>query len=66
MAAVFLALVSGSLTTTGMFMDGLIYGNVATNMAEGVGLFWHPIYTATHHPDLYHHPPLAMGMLAFL
>ena len=63
-AAVFLALVSGSLTTTGMFMDGLIYGNVAANMAEGVGSFWHPVYTATHHPDFYEHPPLALGMLA--
>lgn len=64
MAAVFLALVSGSLTTTGMFMDGLIYSNVAVNMAEGVGSFWHPVYTATHHPDFYEHPPLALGLMA--
>ena len=63
-AAVFLALVSGSLTTTGMFMDGLIYSNIAANMAEGVGSFWHPVYTATHHPDFYQHPPLALGLLA--
>lgn len=62
--ALFLALVSGSLTTTGMFMDGLIYSNVAANMADGIGSFWHPTYTATHHPDFYQHPPLAMGMLA--
>ena len=48
-AALFLALVSGSLTTTGRFMDGLIYSNVAANMAEGVGSFWQPTYTATHH-----------------
>lgn len=64
MAAVFLALVSGTLTTTGMFMDGLIYSNVAANMAEAVGSFWHPVYTATHHPDFYQHPPLALGLLA--
>lgn len=64
MAALFLALVSGSLTTTGMFMDGLIYSNVAANMAEGVGSFWHPVYTTTHHPDFYQHPPLALGLLA--
>ena len=63
-AALFLALVSGSLTTTGMFMDGLIYSNVAANMADGIGSFWHPTYTATHHPDFYQHPPLAMGLLA--
>ena len=64
MVSVFLALVSGSLLTTGMFMDGLIYSNVAVNMAEGVGSFWHPVYTATHHPDFYEHPPLALGLLA--
>ena len=64
MVSVFLALVSGTLTTTGMFMDGLIYSNISANMAEGVGSFWHPVYTATHHPDFYQHPPLAMGMLA--
>ncbi len=63
-AALFLAFVSGSLTTTGMFMDGLIYSNIAANMADGIGSFWHPTYTATHHPDFYQHPPLAMGMLA--
>lgn len=64
MAALFLALVSSSLTTTGMFMDGLIYSNVAANMADGIGTFWHPTYTATHHPDFYQHPPLALGLLA--
>lgn len=63
-AALFLTLVSGSLTTTGMFMDGLIYGNVAANIADGIGSFWHPTYTATHHPDFYEHPPLALGLLA--
>ena len=63
-AALFLALVSGSLTTTGMFMDGLIYSNVAANMAEGVGSFWQPTYTATHHPEFYQHPQLMMGLLA--
>lgn len=62
--AIFLAFVSGSLTTTGMFMDGLIYSNISANLAEGVGTFWHPVYTATHHPDFYEHPPLALGMLA--
>lgn len=65
-AALFLMLVSGSLTTTGMFMDGLIYSNIAANMAEGVGSFWHPVYTATHAPDFYGHPPLAFGLMALL
>lgn len=62
--AIFMALVSGSLLTTGMFMDGLIYSNVAANMADGIGSFWHPTYTATHHPDFYQHPPLALGLMA--
>lgn len=47
-----------------MFMDGLIYSNVAANLAEGVGSFWSPTYTATHHPEFYQHPPLMMGILA--
>ena len=65
-AALFLALVSGSLTTTGMFMDGLIYSNVAANMADGIGSFWHPVYTSSYHPDFYQHPPLMFGMLALM
>lgn len=62
--AIWLFLVSGSLTTTGMFMDGLIYSNVAANLAEGTGSFWHLTYTASHHPAFYEHPPLMMGLLA--
>lgn len=57
-------LISGSLLTTGMFMDGLIYGNVADNMASGVCTFWHPSHSPSLHADFYEHPPLAMGMLA--
>lgn len=62
--AIWLFLVSGSLTTTGMFMDGLIYSNVAANLAEGSGSFWHLTYTASHHPAFYEHPPLMMGLLS--
>ena len=47
-----------------MFMDGLIYTSVASNMAEGVGSFWHPTYTATVFPDFYEHPPLMMWLLS--
>ena len=53
-----------NLLTRGMFMDGLIYTSVASNMAEGVGSFWHPVYTATQFPDFYEHPPLMMWMLS--
>lgn len=47
-----------------MFMDGLIYTSVASNMASGIGSFWHPTYTATVFPDFYEHPPLMMWMLS--
>lgn len=63
-ASVFLMLISGSLLTTGMFMDGLIYGNVADNMASGLCTFWHPMHSPSLHADFYEHPPLVMGLLA--
>ncbi len=53
-----------NLLTRGMFMDGLIYTSVAANMAEGVGSFWHPVYTATQFPQFYEHPPLMMWLLS--
>lgn len=53
-----------NLLTRGMFMDGLIYTSVASNMAEGVGSFWHPTYTATQFPEFYEHPPLMMWLLS--
>lgn len=53
-----------NLLTRGMFMDGLIYTSVASNMAEGVGSFWHPVYTAMQFPDFYEHPPLMMWLLS--
>ena len=63
-ASVFLMLISGSLLTTGMFMDGLIYGNVADNMASGACTFWRPMHSPSLHADFYEHPPLVMGLLA--
>lgn len=53
-----------NLLTRGMFMDGLIYTSVAANMAEGVGSFWHPVYTATQFPQFFEHPPLMMWLLS--
>lgn len=62
--ATFFLLIADSLCTTGMFMDGLIYNNVAINMAEGTCTFWHPTLSRGLFPEFYEHPPLAMGMLA--
>ena len=63
-ASVFLMLISGSLMTTGMFVDGITYGNVADNMATGLCTFWHPSHSPSLYPDFYQHPPLVMGLLA--
>jgi 4-amino-4-deoxy-L-arabinose transferase-like glycosyltransferase len=61
---VFLMLISPSLLTKGMFMDGMIYSAVAKNMADGIGTFWQPFFTATCYPEFFEHPPLAMGILS--
>ena len=63
-AGLFGCFACNNLLTRGMFMDGLIYTSVASNMAEGVGSFWHPVYTATQFPDFYEHPPLMMWLLS--
>ena len=63
-AGLFGCFACNNLLTRGMFMDGLIYTSVASNMAEGVGAFWHPVYTATQFPDFYEHPPLMMWLLS--
>jgi 4-amino-4-deoxy-L-arabinose transferase-like glycosyltransferase len=55
------------LLSYGMFRDGLTYSSIARNMAEGVGAFWSPYYTATLYPQFYEHPPFAFWLqsLAF-
>ena len=62
--AAFFAIIADTLLTTGMFMDGLIYADVANNMARGIGSFWHPSCTLTFHHEFYEHPPLAMWLLS--
>lgn len=44
-----------------MFLDGVTYACVARNLAEGVGSFWRPSYTALFTP-FREHPPLAMWL----
>ena len=63
-AATFLLLVGDSLFTTGMFIDGLTYSNIAANMAEGIGDMWHPVHSDSIFPHFYEHPTLAMWMLS--
>jgi hypothetical protein len=40
------------------FLDGLTYGTVALNWAEGLGSSWKLFYTSSLYPEFYEHPPL--------
>ncbi len=59
-----LILLSKSLLTEGMFVDGVTYAGISRNMAEGQGTLWNPHYTQTLYPEFRQHPPLALGMEA--
>jgi 4-amino-4-deoxy-L-arabinose transferase-like glycosyltransferase len=59
---VFLIIVSPNILSEGMFMDGLIYSVIANNLANGIGTFWNPHFTATCYPGFHEHPPLAIGL----
>jgi 4-amino-4-deoxy-L-arabinose transferase-like glycosyltransferase len=60
----FLILVSKSLLTEGMFLDGVTYACISRNMACGLGSFCNPCYTQTIGPVFHSHPPLAFGLEA--
>jgi 4-amino-4-deoxy-L-arabinose transferase-like glycosyltransferase len=47
-----------------MFMDGLIYADVALNVAEGKSSLWELKFTETRSPEFYGHPPLAFWIQA--
>jgi len=51
-----MALIAGPIIRGGMFIDGLLYTNLARNMASGLGNFWRPMLDQ----DIvfYEHPPL--------
>lgn len=59
-----LILLSNSLLTEGMFLDGVLYACISRNMAVGMGSFWNPFYTLTIGPVFHSHPPLAFGLEA--
>lgn len=58
----FMALLLPGVFRPGIFMDGLIYSTVAHNMANGVGTFWQPSFSATVMSSFHEHPPLAMAI----
>ena len=43
----------------GMFVDGLTYASISSNLSEGIGTIWQPHYTQHLSPDFYGHPPLS-------
>ena len=60
--ALFILLLSPTLFSDGMFMDGLMYASVARNLAEGDGSFWMLRFSDTHLSAFHEHPPLVMGL----
>lgn len=59
---VYLLIVYQDIFSNGMFLDGLIYSTVSKNIADGLGTFWNPHFTATCLADFHEHPPLAFGI----
>jgi len=60
----FFILVVRNLFRDGMFMDGMIYGTVAHNLANGFGTFWHPYFSKTLMTAFHEQPPLFFGIEA--
>ena len=56
-AALLLPLVVGPILRDGMFIDGMVYTNIAKNMARGLGSFWAPTVDGGG-TVFYGHPPL--------
>lgn len=61
------ALLLPALFSKGMFLDGLIYGAIGRNLAEGLGSFWTPYMNDSWYPVFHEHPPLGLwlGSLPF-
>ncbi len=59
---VFIGLLLPALVQEGMFLDGVSYACIAKNMANGLGSFALPHYTATLYPVCYEQPPLALWL----
>ena len=60
--ALFIFIVSPTLFSNGMFMDGVFYATIANNLAHNIGEFWGLRFTDTFNYHFYGHPPLAMGI----
>lgn len=45
--------------------DGLVFGGIARNLANGLGSFWHPSFAKFHYAKFYDHPALGLSWLAW-
>ncbi|MEO6903536.1 MAG: glycosyltransferase family 39 protein [Bacteroidia bacterium] len=59
---IFLILISPTILSDGMFMDGLMYSTIAHNLSSGIGSFWNLHFTSTCLTEFHEHPPLAFKL----
>jgi len=57
-----LLLFFSELVEQSMFIDGVWYAVISRNLAEGIGTFWFPQFSATIFPDFHEHPPFIFGV----
>ena len=60
--AIMMAIILPMTMRFGMFMDGKLYATIASNLANGLGSFWHPIFTGDIYSPFHEHPPLMFGI----
>lgn len=49
----------------GLFMDGLIYSTLSSNLSSGIGTYWNPSFSETIMNRFHEHPPLAFILESF-
>jgi len=55
--SIFCILILPRLMSYGVFFDGVIYGMISKNLAEGLGTAWSPYFNQLN-PTFFEHPPL--------
>jgi len=63
--ALYFLLLGYKLMRLGLHADGVEYGSVARNLADGLGTFWKPYHDDLIHPVFHEHPPLVFWMQSF-
>ena len=63
---VFLGLTFPLVLQEGLFMDGLIYSTLSSNLSSGIGTYWNPSFSETIMNSFHGHPPLGFILESFL